>query len=193
MFLFRWDMPLPGKDVEMNPNDTEESLWAFLCEAQTVGDATWNMGICFVSEDGFRRRWGLTRVGFGCVLCCDFFVWFLIFGVCFKALFFSTCNSIAKDLCHTVVFLNSSVFGDSFLPRFSHRESLAMYINPRTLLGWWLHLLPSVAATNALGWVVSDVNVEPVFWFIYYSCVFLRILYSTAPCGKLVPKTTIPW
>jgi len=25
------------KDVEMNPNDTEESLWAFLCEAQTVG------------------------------------------------------------------------------------------------------------------------------------------------------------
>eukprot|EP00435_Cladocopium_sp_Y103_P009991 s2668_g2.t1 len=25
------------KDVEMNPNDTEESVWAFLCEAQTVG------------------------------------------------------------------------------------------------------------------------------------------------------------
>lgn len=25
------------KDVEMNPNDTEESVWAFLCETQTVG------------------------------------------------------------------------------------------------------------------------------------------------------------
>lgn len=25
------------KDVEMNPNDTEESIWAFLCDAQMVG------------------------------------------------------------------------------------------------------------------------------------------------------------
>ena len=25
------------KDVEMNPNDTEESIWAFLCEAQLLG------------------------------------------------------------------------------------------------------------------------------------------------------------
>lgn len=25
------------KDVEMNPNDTEESIWAMLCEAQTLG------------------------------------------------------------------------------------------------------------------------------------------------------------
>ena len=39
-----------GKDVEMNPNDTEESVWAFLCEAQTVGGVTVD-----IKEDGVRE------------------------------------------------------------------------------------------------------------------------------------------
>lgn len=42
------------KDVEMNPNDTEESIWAMLCEAQTLGFEEARKRMLVVGRDGRR-------------------------------------------------------------------------------------------------------------------------------------------
>jgi len=42
------------KDVEMNPNDTEESIWAMLCEAQTLGFDEARKRMLVVGRDGRR-------------------------------------------------------------------------------------------------------------------------------------------
>lgn len=41
-------------DVAVNPNDTEESIWAFLCEAQLCGADTARTNMLQVSSHGSR-------------------------------------------------------------------------------------------------------------------------------------------
>ena len=41
-------------DVAVNPNDTEESIWAFLCEAQTIGPVAARAQFLKVGRDSRR-------------------------------------------------------------------------------------------------------------------------------------------